>query len=193
MLFIFGWGRVTRSEVGYTKEIVCPVCSRFGQFKLVTARTWFTLFFVPVIPYEKDNYAICRTCSNGISLSDRQLIELKSGAVSNLNAISTFQQIPFPSIGKSEKSSSLGQCRRCANCDALMSPTMIICPRCHKKIDEKEVLKKVSPESINQPYVKPMTSLIEREHSSRSGGTNCPVCTNQLDSCGICNSCGFQE
>lgn len=33
-------------------------------------RTWFTLFFIPVIPYENKHILLCEICSNGVVLGD---------------------------------------------------------------------------------------------------------------------------
>lgn len=68
MFVIFGWGRQTRKEFGPTIPITCPNCRNRAYMHLSRLRTWFTLFFIPVIPYESKHLLLCEVCSQGIEL-----------------------------------------------------------------------------------------------------------------------------
>ena len=67
-MIIFGWGRQTRKHYGPTIPIKCPKCSNNAYWHLYRNRTWFTLFFVPVIPYDNKHILLCSVCSNGVIL-----------------------------------------------------------------------------------------------------------------------------
>jgi hypothetical protein len=43
---------------------------------LCTRRTWFTLFFIPIIPYAKVHYIQCPICGNGEILDSQEFAEL---------------------------------------------------------------------------------------------------------------------
>jgi hypothetical protein len=72
MLFIFGWGRRTVNDKGPTLPLTCPNCGNERYWNLVNAKTWFTLFFIPVIPYNNDNYLLCPVCERGMELNSEQ-------------------------------------------------------------------------------------------------------------------------
>ncbi len=72
MFFIFGWGRRAVTEYGPTIPTTCPNCNNQKWFHLVSYKTWFTLFFVPVIPYESKTLLQCPVCSRAVELDDKK-------------------------------------------------------------------------------------------------------------------------
>ena len=68
MFIVFGWGRRTNKDHGPTLPITCPNCHNQTYWRLWHSRTWFTLFFIPVIPYENDHMLLCDICKRGIRL-----------------------------------------------------------------------------------------------------------------------------
>lgn len=48
--------------------VSCPNCKNDRYWNLVNAKTWFTLFFIPVIPYENNSYLLCPVCERGLQL-----------------------------------------------------------------------------------------------------------------------------
>ena len=78
MFILFGWGKVTKSVVGQMFEKTCGYCNQTQSWQLCKNRTWFTLFFIPVIPY-KTAYAIaCPNCGSYIQLSKEQFESMKN-------------------------------------------------------------------------------------------------------------------
>ena len=73
MFFLFGWGHRTTNEQGPTIPIECPNCSNQTWLHLLSYRTWFTLFFIPIIPYESKNLLLCPVCTKGVELSGDQV------------------------------------------------------------------------------------------------------------------------
>ena len=69
MFFIFGWGHRTNNDRGPTMPANCPNCHNDSWFHFFTYRTWFTLFFIPVIPYESKSFLLCPVCSSGLELN----------------------------------------------------------------------------------------------------------------------------
>lgn len=72
MFVIFGWGRVTVRDHGATVPATCSNCHNQGMQHYVHARTWFTLFFIPVIPYKSQHLLICPVCERGMKLTGEQ-------------------------------------------------------------------------------------------------------------------------
>lgn len=77
MFFLFGWGRQTTADLGPTLPVSCPNCSNQTWFHLQSYTTWFSLFFVPVFPYDTKNVLLCPICSRGIELGADQVEKAK--------------------------------------------------------------------------------------------------------------------
>jgi hypothetical protein len=65
MFFIFGWGKETVKDRGWSSAKKCSSCERIAPQALVEVTTWFTLFFIPVIPTGKKRVLACQTCGVG--------------------------------------------------------------------------------------------------------------------------------
>jgi hypothetical protein len=76
-MIIFGWGHRTSKQYGPTLAVKCPNCGNDSWWHLLLLRTWFTLFFIPVIPYESKHVLICEVCGDGIELSIDQIVKAK--------------------------------------------------------------------------------------------------------------------
>jgi hypothetical protein len=77
-VIIFGWGRRTFHHAGPVLYQRCPHCSNSGWFHLVVVRRWLTLFFMPVIPYERQHMLICPVCNRGVHLAGAELQRARS-------------------------------------------------------------------------------------------------------------------
>ena len=80
MPIIFGWGKRTVKNFGKAFRQVCDHCHNEADWQLYQIRTWFTLFFIPVIPYQTERIVICPICSTGRKLQEAEFNQLKSAA-----------------------------------------------------------------------------------------------------------------
>jgi zinc ribbon protein len=67
-MIIFGFGRKTRKDHGAAFYNDCPNCKNRTFFHYIAIRVWFTLFFIPVIPYKSIHAYVCRVCSWGFPI-----------------------------------------------------------------------------------------------------------------------------
>lgn len=72
-MIIFGWGKQTIWNVGAVFKQLCSHCNNEEYWVLVRKTTWFTLFFVPVIPYKTEWLLICPVCKYGVELKAEQV------------------------------------------------------------------------------------------------------------------------
>ena len=72
-MIIFGWGHTKREDLGAVMPLKCPKCNNTKFWHLRKQSTWFTLFFMPVFPYEKNKWLSCPICNSGIQLSNDQV------------------------------------------------------------------------------------------------------------------------
>ena len=64
MIFIlFGWGQRTKKLIEETYK-KCKYCHN-GTLDYKKITTWFTIFFIPLIPYKKEYYLMCNNCERG--------------------------------------------------------------------------------------------------------------------------------
>lgn len=86
-MFIFGWNHQTRKNFGPTFKYKCSHCHNEEYWYLTRIITWFTLFFIPVIPYSVKYFLSCSICSYGLVLDQKQLDEMKPLAEINQELI----------------------------------------------------------------------------------------------------------
>ncbi len=82
MFIIWGFGKRTRKVVGKVGARMCNYCNREGVWQLVIVRTWFTLFFIPIIPYGKSYQISCPNCKSFFELSKEQFESLRDQTAS---------------------------------------------------------------------------------------------------------------
>lgn len=77
-MIIFGWGHVTKRFFGIVSTHHCERCGQASGWQLCVMRTWFTLFFIPVIPYETVYCMVCERCGGYVALEKERFEELKA-------------------------------------------------------------------------------------------------------------------
>src|SRR5689334_23211283 len=97
-LIIFGFGRRTNKNMGQRGPFECQNCHNLTYFTLMEQRVWFTLFFIPVIPYETRRFLLCGICSRGFKLSKEEFDKALASAPQQLGTVApprvTGQQPP---------------------------------------------------------------------------------------------------
>ena len=79
-LTIIGFGKVTSKDLGETgPEQQCVWCSARIFYHLILTRTWFTYFFVPVIPYRSAYRVACPACGGGVTISGEEVEAARRG------------------------------------------------------------------------------------------------------------------
>lgn len=76
-MIIWGWGKVTKKKLGGVFQRTCTYCNVTSIWQLCIVRTWFTLFFIPIIPYKKTYCIICPNCGSYIKLTQEQFEKIK--------------------------------------------------------------------------------------------------------------------
>ena len=85
-MIVYGWGRQTRRTLGVVAFESCSHCQAMREFHLVQRRTWFTLFWIPVIPYKSEHLVLCGTCEWGWQPNASQLPALKESIAARVTA-----------------------------------------------------------------------------------------------------------
>lgn len=76
-MIIYGWDKKTRKVIGKFAHRSCTYCNTDSVWVLCLVRTWFTLFFIPIIPYAKSYQISCPNCKSYITISKEDFMKLK--------------------------------------------------------------------------------------------------------------------
>lgn len=77
MIVLFGFGHQTKKEYNMHDVTHCYRCNNLSNWVMSRQVDWFTLFFIPVIPYKTDYWIYCPICKNGYKISQQEF-DLKS-------------------------------------------------------------------------------------------------------------------
>lgn len=77
MFIFFGWRKKTIKDYGDTLPLTCENCHNDVFFKLIRTKTWFTLFFIPVIPYDSKSLLMCDICKSGYEMKGEKVQRAK--------------------------------------------------------------------------------------------------------------------
>lgn len=72
-MIIFGWGRGRAKDKGPAAPLTCPNCHNTSHYRYVSATRWFSLFFIPIIPYNTKHLLLCPVCTQGLELRRDQV------------------------------------------------------------------------------------------------------------------------
>lgn len=95
-MIIWGWGKTTKRIIGQVFQNTCSYCNTTTIWQLCIVRTWFTLFFIPIIPYRTKYCIACPNCGSYMELTKEKFEEVK------LNLSGTTVSDEFKYAGKTE-------------------------------------------------------------------------------------------
>jgi hypothetical protein len=84
-MLIFGWGYRTIKQYGIVGKSKCNICKLVTNWQLVKVTTWFTLFFIPIIPVSVNRIVICTNCNKGHKVDKQTFDKLLNIVKSNKN------------------------------------------------------------------------------------------------------------
>lgn len=77
---LIGFGKKTVKDLGETGEQQqCFSCANMVFYHLILVRTWFTYFFIPIIPYRNQYFVECPACLHGMEISGSEVKAAKLG------------------------------------------------------------------------------------------------------------------
>ncbi len=67
-MIIFGYRAGKRKDLGEALPVRCPRCNNSTFYRYMSVTSWFSLFFIPVIPLKRRDYLVCPVCTRALSL-----------------------------------------------------------------------------------------------------------------------------
>jgi ribosomal protein S26 len=92
MFFIFGFGKQTEKELGKTQKIRCQNCGNVREWQYKKFTSWFSLFFIPVIPYKIDYIKSCPICRSAVKVNKDEAISNQVSDVGNYDDLTDVQR-----------------------------------------------------------------------------------------------------
>lgn len=89
-MLIFGFGKLTKKILGNASQKTCPYCNTTEVWQLCIIRAWFTLFFIPIIPYKLMYCISCPKCGSYIELTKEKFEEMTADLTDNSSDASYF-------------------------------------------------------------------------------------------------------
>jgi hypothetical protein len=71
-VIIFGYRGGKRKDLGEALPMRCPRCNNATFYRYMTVTSWFSLFFIPVIPLKRRDYLVCPVCTRALELRKDQ-------------------------------------------------------------------------------------------------------------------------
>lgn len=81
MIFIFSFGKTTKKNFGSLQDKKCKFCQDNNEYELLRIITWFTLFFIPIIPYKFKYYLVCPNCERGFEITKEQFDTIRGAGL----------------------------------------------------------------------------------------------------------------
>lgn len=91
MLLIIGFGRRKKKDHGEVAQVKCPRCFNTVVYRYIHTRTWFTLYFIPILPYRSERRLECPICSHGMKIRRDEVEEVRQGS---MNILPKLEQVP---------------------------------------------------------------------------------------------------
>ncbi len=71
-VIIFGFGGGRPKDRGPVIPARCPNCGNENYLRHVSSTRWFSLFFIPLVPYSTKHFLLCPVCTQGRPLTRDQ-------------------------------------------------------------------------------------------------------------------------
>lgn len=95
MFIIWGFGHKTTKSFGMMTSNTCHRCNNHVQRAMVKVTTWFTIFFIPIIPYRKQYLMVCPICNDVIESSKEEFESMIEGTYSDSQPASPIMGRPM--------------------------------------------------------------------------------------------------
>ena len=126
MLFIAGVTQGTKEILYQAAVSVCGRCGRYGRYQVYMTYMCLSLFFIPILKWNKKYYARTTCCQTVYELAPEVGRRLEKG-----EAIEIRPQDLTPVSG-TEGGWNMGR-KRCANCGYETDEDFEFCPKCGRR------------------------------------------------------------
>ena len=75
-MIFYGWNHVKEKVIGIFRGSACDACGESFEYRLIIRRTYFTLFFIPILCYRSEYFLKCTNCPGKKTISKEEAYEI---------------------------------------------------------------------------------------------------------------------
>ncbi len=125
MFFICGISQ-SRKQLNYAKTVICSLCGGYGRYQVFMTYSYFSVFFIPIIKWDR-RYYVQMSCCNTIY----ELNAEKGRLVSRGESIEITEQ--DLTIIESGRRTSEWNRKKCTSCGYETTENFEFCPKCGQR------------------------------------------------------------
>lgn len=122
MFFVFGIS-TKEKEIDFTQTTICFSCGSYGRYEVFMTYTHLSLFFIPVLRWNKEYYIRMSCCNSLYSIDSELGKDIERGVKTTINE----SDLSPININFNKES-------QCPSCNYKLSPEYEYCPSCGQKI-----------------------------------------------------------
>lgn len=120
MFFILGISSASK-QLEYIQNFLCSKCGKFGKYEIYITYTYLSLFFIPILKWNKKYYAKSTCCKNTYMLNYETGEKIRKGIDITIN--------------DSDLTAVKNNGDVCHVCGAYLNTEFEYCPKCGTKIN----------------------------------------------------------
>ncbi|MBU5425600.1 zinc ribbon domain-containing protein [Tissierella pigra] len=122
MFFVFGIS-TKEKNIDFAQTIVCTSCGSYGRLEVFMTYTFFSLFFIPIIKWNKKYYVRSVCCGSLYTIDNDLGKAIERGQKSKIEE----SELKPLNVNYSKE-------RFCSNCGYIINNDFEYCPKCGKKL-----------------------------------------------------------
>ncbi len=122
MFFIFGISS-RRKEFDFSQAKICEVCGVYGRLEAFMTYSYFSVFFIPILKWNKQYY-IRSSCCGSIYTVDEEIGK----------AIKRGEEVKIEDKDLNPVKDADGSFKTCDNCNYPIEDVFEYCPKCGNKL-----------------------------------------------------------
>lgn len=126
MFFVFGISQ-GKKALEYAKTVICAQCGGYGRYQVFMTYSYFSLFFIPIIKWNRHYYVQMLCCSTIYELDQEVGRRLAHGEQPDI----TEKDLTLVQAGR--RVSGWNR-KRCENCGYETEEDFEYCPKCGTKL-----------------------------------------------------------
>ncbi len=126
MFFIMGIAQ-SQKKVNFIQNIVCSHCGKFGRYEVFMTYTYFSLFFIPILKWNKQFFVKTTCCNTTYTIDTILGKRILRGELSEL------KDSDLHLYGKADTGYS-GGLNRCPGCGYEVLSDYSYCPKCGTRL-----------------------------------------------------------
>lgn len=122
MFFICGISQ-GRKQFAYARTVICSLCGGYGRYQIFMTYSYFSVFFIPIIKWDRHYYVQMSCCNTIYELNPEKGKQVSHGETVDI----TEQDLTIIEPGR--RNSQWSQ-KKCMSCGYETAEDFEFCPKC---------------------------------------------------------------